>query len=49
MTRSDKQSLHLSIHSEMTQKKKNLILITLFLNRYTIKHVGNAIKMRYIG
>ena len=31
------------------QEEKNLILIALFLKRYIIKHVGNAIKMRFIG
>ena len=30
------------------QEEKNLIWITLFLKRYIIKHIGNAIKKRYI-
>ena len=50
MTRLDKESsLHLWIRSETTQMKKNLMMITLFLRRYIIKLVGNAIKLRYIG
>ena len=28
--------------------KKNLILITLFLTRHIIKHIGNVIKMRFL-
>ena len=32
-----------------TQMKKNFILIALFLKRYIIKHIGNAIKTQFFG
>ena len=31
------------------QEEKNLMMITLFLERYITKHIVNAIKMRFIG
>ena len=31
------------------QEEKNLNLIKLFLKRNIVKHIGNAIKMRFIG
>ena len=46
----DRQSFqHLWIHSEMTRRKKSLILITRFLRKYLMKHVGNATKMLKTG
>ena len=48
MTRPDNQSfVQPWIHSEKTRKKKLVVLITLFLKNNTMRHSGNAIKMRY--
>ena len=37
----------MELHSRQNGTKMNLILITLFLRKKIVKHIGKAIKMRY--